>query len=139
MQMASLLQWRWMRATFSNSIENITGASDALVNGLSAWSSMLAADVGWRLLCVEMYEHLSALSVIMCCQERQSSRTLGEDIKMWLSNNGVYDHAVILHAHEFVDSVDPDIHTETIEGLWMQAKRKLRYVLFVTVAQLKFS
>jgi len=42
-------------------------------------------------------------------------------------NNGVYDHAVIVHAHEFVDSVDPDIHTETIEGLWMQAKRKLRY------------
>jgi len=38
----------------------------------------------------------------------------------------VYDHAVIVHAHEFVDSVDPDIHTETIE-MWMQAKRKLRY------------
>ena len=42
-------------------------------------------------------------------------------------NNRVYDHAVIVHAREFVDSVDPDIHTETIEGLWMQAKRKLRY------------
>ena len=42
-------------------------------------------------------------------------------------NNGVYDHAVIVHAREFVDSVDPDIHTETIEGLWMLAKRKLRY------------
>ena len=42
-------------------------------------------------------------------------------------NNGVYDHAVIVHAHEFVDSVHADIHTETIEGLWMQAKRKLRF------------
>ena len=42
-------------------------------------------------------------------------------------NNGVYDHAVVVHAHEFVHSVHGDIHTETIEGLWMQAKRKLRY------------
>ena len=42
-------------------------------------------------------------------------------------NNGVYDHAVIVHAHVFVDSLHPDIHTESIEGLWMQAKRKLRY------------
>ena len=42
-------------------------------------------------------------------------------------NNGVYDHAVIVHARQFVDSVDLDIHTETIEGLWMLAKRKLRY------------
>jgi len=39
----------------------------------------------------------------------------------------VYDHAVIVHAHEFVDSVDPDIHTETIEGMWIQAKCKLCY------------
>ena len=27
------------------------------------------------------------------------------------------DHAVIVHAHEFVDSVHADIHTETIESL----------------------
>jgi len=42
-------------------------------------------------------------------------------------NNGVYDHAVIVHAHEFVNREHPEIHTETIEGLWMHAKRKLRY------------
>ena len=35
-------------------------------------------------------------------------------------SNGVYDHAVIVHAHEFIDSVDRDIHTETIEGMWKQ-------------------
>jgi transposase-like protein len=42
-------------------------------------------------------------------------------------NNGVYDHAVIIHANEFVHSDDHNIHTESIEGLWMRAKRKLRY------------
>jgi len=42
-------------------------------------------------------------------------------------SNGVYDHAVIVHAHEFIDSVDRDIHTETIEGMWKQEKHKLRY------------
>ena len=42
-------------------------------------------------------------------------------------NNGVYDHSVVVHAREFVSSVDPDIHTQTIEGLWHLAKRKLRY------------
>jgi hypothetical protein len=42
-------------------------------------------------------------------------------------NNGIYQHAVIVHANEFVDPVHSEIHTETIEGLWMLAKRKLRY------------
>jgi len=42
-------------------------------------------------------------------------------------NNGIYQHEVIVHAQEFVDSIHAEIHTECIEGLWMQAKRKLRY------------
>jgi hypothetical protein len=42
-------------------------------------------------------------------------------------NNGVYTHEVVVHAHNFVDPVHAEIHTETIEGLWMQVKRKLRY------------
>lgn len=42
-------------------------------------------------------------------------------------NNAVYDHQVVVHAQNFVDPVDTDIHTQTIEGLWMHAKRKLRY------------
>ena len=41
-------------------------------------------------------------------------------------NNGVYDHQVVVHAQHFVDPVHSDIHTQTIEGLWMHAKRKLR-------------
>ena len=44
-----------------------------------------------------------------------------------MMNNGIYQHAVIVHANEFVDPVHSEIHTETIEGLWMLAKRKLRY------------
>jgi len=42
-------------------------------------------------------------------------------------NNGIYQHEVIIHQLQFVDSVHADIHTETIEGLWMLVKRKQRY------------
>jgi len=37
-------------------------------------------------------------------------------------NNGIYTHKVV-HAHNFIDLVHSEIHTETIEGLWMQTKR----------------
>jgi len=42
-------------------------------------------------------------------------------------NDGIYQHEVIVHQQQFVDSVHADIHTETIEGLRMLVKRKLRY------------
>ena len=42
-------------------------------------------------------------------------------------NNRIYQHEVIVHQQQFVDSVHADIHTETIEGLWMLVKRKQRY------------
>jgi len=42
-------------------------------------------------------------------------------------NNGVYQHYVVVHARNFVDPVHGDVNTQMIEGLWMQAKRKLRY------------
>ena len=42
-------------------------------------------------------------------------------------NNGVYVHEIVVHAHNFVDPLRADIHTQGIEGLWMQVKRKLRY------------
>jgi hypothetical protein len=42
-------------------------------------------------------------------------------------NNGVYMHEVVVHAQNFVDPHRPDVHTQTIEGMWMQVKRKLRY------------
>jgi len=42
-------------------------------------------------------------------------------------NNGVYDHQVVVHAQNFVNPVHNDVHIKTIEGLWMHAKRKLRY------------
>ena len=42
-------------------------------------------------------------------------------------NNGVYTHEVVVHAKNFIDPVYSEINTQTIEGLWMQAKRKLRY------------
>ena len=41
--------------------------------------------------------------------------------------NGVYQHETVVHARNFVDVTDPDMHTQTIEGLWMHAKRKVRY------------
>jgi len=42
-------------------------------------------------------------------------------------NNGVYVHEVVVHAHNFVDRHPADVHTQTIEGMWMQVKRKLWY------------
>ncbi len=42
-------------------------------------------------------------------------------------NNGVYLHDVVVHRHNFVDPIHPDVHTNTIEGMWMHGKRKLRY------------
>jgi transposase-like protein len=51
----------------------------------------------------------------------------GGYINVGTMNNGVYQHQVIVHANNFVDQVHADIHTQNIEGLWMQAKRKLRY------------
>ena len=42
-------------------------------------------------------------------------------------NNAVYDHQVVVHAQNFVNPVHNGIHIETIEGLWMHTKRKLRY------------
>ena len=42
-------------------------------------------------------------------------------------NNGVYMHEVVVHAQNFVDALRPDVYTQSIEGLRMQVKRKLRY------------
>ena len=36
-------------------------------------------------------------------------------------------HEVVVHAHNFVDPLHTDVHTQSIERLWMQLKRKLRY------------
>ena len=36
--------------------------------------------------------------------------------------NGIHQHEMIVHEQEFVNSVHAQIHTETVEGLWMQAK-----------------
>lgn len=80
METVSQFSSRWMKVI--SSTENTTVASDALVSGLSAWSSVVADDAGWRLLTVETHQHWSALSVIMCCQGQQSSQTLGEAIRM---------------------------------------------------------
>ena len=40
--------------------------------------------------------------------------------------NGIYTNSVINHSENFVDPVENDVHTQSIEGFWMYAKRKLR-------------
>jgi len=40
--------------------------------------------------------------------------------------HGIYMHSVVIHEQHFVDPNDLDIHTQTVENLWMRAKRKLR-------------
>jgi hypothetical protein len=39
---------------------------------------------------------------------------------------GIYQHEVVMHEQNFVDPLHRDIHTQTVENLWMRAKRKLR-------------
>ena len=41
-------------------------------------------------------------------------------------NNGQYVHEIVNHRVNFVDPIEPTIHTQTIEGLWQIAKAKLR-------------
>ena len=42
-------------------------------------------------------------------------------------NNMVYGHLVVVHSQNFVHPVHNDVRIQTIEGLRMHAKRKLRY------------
>jgi len=53
------------------------------------------------------------------------SVTLGGLHKCQTMNHGIHQHQVVVHVHNFVDTIHADIHTLNIEGLWMQAKRKL--------------
>ena len=42
-------------------------------------------------------------------------------------NQGVYLHDVIIHEHNFIDSIHDWLHTNTIKGTWMRAKQKLQH------------
>jgi hypothetical protein len=43
-----------------------------------------------------------------------------------LNNMPEYNHLSISHSLNFVRPFDPNIHTQSIEGFWSQAKRFLR-------------
>ena len=40
--------------------------------------------------------------------------------------NGIYTHSVIVHERNFVDPIEPGVHTQLIENTRMRAKQKLR-------------
>ena len=63
-----------------------------------------------------MINHLLPGTVVM-------SDAWGGYVNVGTMNNGVYMHEVVVHAHNFVDPLRPDVHTQSIEGLWMQVKR----------------
>lgn len=39
---------------------------------------------------------------------------------------GIYEHDTVVHEDNFVDPLDPSVHTQTIEGLWSHAKKHIR-------------
>ena len=40
--------------------------------------------------------------------------------------DGIYQHEVVIHEHNFVDPYDRDIHTQNVESMWSRAKRMFR-------------
>ena len=40
-------------------------------------------------------------------------------------NGGIYLHDVVVHQHNFVAPLHPDVHTQNTDLLWMRAERKL--------------
>ena len=41
-------------------------------------------------------------------------------------DNGVYAHEIIIHDENYVDPDDPEIHTQSAEGMWSRMKLKFR-------------
>ena len=39
--------------------------------------------------------------------------------------NGIYMHSVVIHDQHFLDPNDPEVHAQTVENMWMLAKRKM--------------
>ncbi|KAL3286954.1 hypothetical protein HHI36_001440 [Cryptolaemus montrouzieri] len=50
----------------------------------------------------------------------------GNKFRNYNQIEGVYEHQVIIHESHFVDPDDRNVHTQYVENLQMQAKRKLR-------------
>lgn len=43
-----------------------------------------------------------------------------------IASSGVFEHATVNHSRNFVSPLDPSVHTQNVESLWSQVKRKLR-------------
>ena len=38
-------------------------------------------------------------------------------------DHGIYLHSVVIHAENFVNPIDQDVHTQSIESVWCRAKK----------------
>ena len=38
----------------------------------------------------------------------------------------MYTHSTVVHQEHFVDPDDNEVHTQSVENMWMRAKRKIR-------------
>jgi len=50
------------------------------------------------------------------------TRVISDSYSTYFILSRWYNHQMVNHSHAFVDEDDPNIHTETIEGLWHHAK-----------------
>ena len=39
----------------------------------------------------------------------------------------MYTHSTVVHQEHFVDPDDNEVHTQSVENMWMRAKRKIRH------------
>ena len=102
----------------------IVGGPDVMVGCLVQSSANLdAADCS-------QYRKAETLLPIIQRWIRPGSRIISDDYRAYDNistiDGGIYTHDVVKHSENFVHPQDPNIHTQTIEGLWMHAKKKMR-------------
>ena len=102
--------------------------------------------------CLEVYQRGTNRCFLVEVEQRDEA-TLRRLIERWISpgtkimsdgwrayrnintyQDGIYQHEVVIHEHNFVDPYDRDIHTQNVESMWSRAKRMFRKMYATSTA-----